>query len=117
MIQHALYTLLDNIKKQMSAPAPKGTGIFGQGNPLLVNMIIGALRPHVPEYTNVLMAELAKPENEKGVKESVRSVLAEGIKNTFGTVDMTVYDSILKRHGRSEERRVGKECRSRWSPY
>src|SRR5256885_981445 len=21
------------------------------------------------------------------------------------------------RHGRSEERRVGKECRSRWSPY
>ena len=23
----------------------------------------------------------------------------------------------LKREGRSEERRVGKECRSRWSPY
>ena len=22
-----------------------------------------------------------------------------------------------KRHDRSEERRVGKECRSRWSPY
>ena len=26
-------------------------------------------------------------------------------------------DSILKIYGRSEERRVGKECRSRWSPY
>ena len=25
--------------------------------------------------------------------------------------------SILARYGRSEERRVGKECRSRWSPY
>ena len=24
---------------------------------------------------------------------------------------------ILERFGRSEERRVGKECRSRWSPY
>ena len=24
---------------------------------------------------------------------------------------------ILKNEGRSEERRVGKECRSRWSPY
>src|SRR2546430_17034088 len=24
---------------------------------------------------------------------------------------------ILFAHGRSEERRVGKECRSRWSPY
>ena len=26
-----------------------------------------------------------------------------------------VYDTIAR--GRSEERRVGKECRSRWSPY
>ena len=25
--------------------------------------------------------------------------------------------SLLSRRGRSEERRVGKECRSRWSPY
>ena len=25
--------------------------------------------------------------------------------------------SILSNHTRSEERRVGKECRSRWSPY
>ena len=26
-------------------------------------------------------------------------------------------DLVAKRAGRSEERRVGKECRSRWSPY
>src|SRR5690554_7263824 len=25
--------------------------------------------------------------------------------------------SIISSYGRSEERRVGKECRSRWSPY
>ena len=25
--------------------------------------------------------------------------------------------SAVDRHRRSEERRVGKECRSRWSPY
>ena len=25
--------------------------------------------------------------------------------------------SIMWKKGRSEERRVGKECRSRWSPY
>ena len=24
---------------------------------------------------------------------------------------------FIDQHGRSEERRVGKECRSRWSPY
>ena len=27
------------------------------------------------------------------------------------------WKSYLQRRGRSEERRVGKECRSRWSPY
>ena len=26
-------------------------------------------------------------------------------------------DVVYIRHHRSEERRVGKECRSRWSPY
>src|SRR3712207_8687845 len=29
----------------------------------------------------------------------------------------TAADPFLVAHGRSEERRVGKECRSRWSPY
>ena len=28
-----------------------------------------------------------------------------------------IYESIINPHRRSEERRVGKECRSRWSPY
>ena len=28
-----------------------------------------------------------------------------------------IYASILVTKNRSEERRVGKECRSRWSPY
>ena len=27
------------------------------------------------------------------------------------------YEDTLRRSTRSEERRVGKECRSRWSPY
>ena len=26
-------------------------------------------------------------------------------------------DVVVRFQGRSEERRVGKECRSRWSPY
>ncbi len=99
MVQQSLYALLENIKKQMSAPSPKGSAMPGQGNPMLVNLIIASLRPHVPEYTNVVMAELAKPKNQTGFKESIRSVLAEGITNTFGTVDMTTYSSILKRYG------------------
>ena len=40
-----------------------------------------------------------------------------GIKATFFVVGDNVkkYPELLK--DRSEERRVGKECRSRWSPY
>ena len=29
----------------------------------------------------------------------------------------TFFDKVGKYTNRSEERRVGKECRSRWSPY
>ena len=39
---------------------------------------------------------------------------------TVGTVDEKLYefhDDLLVYLTRSEERRVGKECRSRWSPY
>jgi hypothetical protein len=101
MVQRSLYALLDNIKKQMSAPLPKGAKATmpGQGNPFLVNMIIASLQPHVPEYTDVVMKEVAKPKNQTGFKESIRSVLAEGIKNTFSAVDMTQYSAILKRYG------------------
>src|SRR5579859_5362918 len=42
----------------------------------------------------------------------------------FGSVDplrgadaVAQARSLVRDHGRSEERRVGKECRSRWSPY
>ena len=31
--------------------------------------------------------------------------------------DMALYDGDFEAAKRSEERRVGKECRSRWSPY
>lgn len=94
-VERALYRLLDGIQQQMK----NSPGFKMPGQALLVNMILRSLRPHVPAYTDVVMAELAKPENQKGFKESIRSVLAEGLKNTFGHVDMTRYSSILKAHG------------------
>ena len=33
------------------------------------------------------------------------------------TIPSTIATKRIKYLGRSEERRVGKECRSRWSPY
>ena len=34
-----------------------------------------------------------------------------------GSTDISNCEMLCKTHNRSEERRVGKECRSRWSPY
>lgn len=100
MVERSLYALLDNIKAQMTSP-PKGksSGIPIRPNAMLVNMIVASLRPHVPEYTNVVMAELAKPQTQKSFKDSIRGVLDDGVKNTFGNTDMSTYNAILKRYG------------------
>ena len=36
---------------------------------------------------------------------------------TQGKEDFKISEYYRKDYARSEERRVGKECRSRWSPY
>ncbi len=94
MVERSLYALLDNIKTQMTAPSAKAPG-KPSVNPMFVNMIVASLRPHVPEYTNVVMAELAKGDTQKSFKDSIRAVLADAVKNTFGNTDMTTYNSIL----------------------
>ncbi len=99
MVERSLYALLDNIKTQMTSPNAKASGMPGGGNAFLVNMIIGSLRPHVPEYTDVVMKELAKPQTQEGFKNSIRSVLADAVKNTFSPTDMTTYNAILNRYG------------------
>jgi hypothetical protein len=53
----------------------------------------------VPEYTNVVMAELARPQTQKSFQDSIRGVLADAVKNTFSSTDMTTYDAILNRYG------------------
>ena len=113
MVERSLYTLLDNIKTQMTSPNPKAGGKPGGGNAMLVNMIVASLRPHVPEYTNVVMAQLTKPDTQKSFKDSIRGVLADAVKNTFSSTDMTAYNAILERYGCSSgpvcEETLGKQ--------
>ena len=40
-----------------------------------------------------------------------------GLLLVLGLLSLLLRDRRRKRAARSEERRVGKECRSRWSPY
>ena len=39
------------------------------------------------------------------------------LENALGNVAQSLKNAGRRGMGRSEERRVGKECRSRWSPY
>ena len=51
------------------------------------------------------------------------NALADAVKITLGpkgrnaVIEKKFGAPIITKDGRSEERRVGKECRSRWSPY
>ena len=45
----------------------------------------------------------------------LRALSSDGAREMGGWLDQRLYD--LRLRARSEERRVGKECRSRWSPY
>ena len=50
------------------------------------------------------------------VGDALSYVTREFFADMFGGNSFTVYIDT-KSENRSEERRVGKECRSRWSPY
>ena len=67
-------------------------------------------------------AEISKKDAEAAVK-AFTDVVAEELKKGekiqlvgFGTFEVSERAARVGRN-RSEERRVGKECRSRWSPY
>ncbi|HLH16343.1 MAG TPA: paraquat-inducible protein A [Bryobacteraceae bacterium] len=103
MVQSSLYRLLDQVKDKMSAKPAQSSGglggLFSQGNSMIVNMVVGSLKPHIPEYTETVLAELGRPEARAAVKKYIRGVLADGARNTFGGVDMRTYDSILRENG------------------
>src|SRR2546421_2041686 len=45
------------------------------------------------------------------------AVISAGFENLYGHPHADVVERLRQANIRSEERRVGKECRSRWSPY
>ena len=101
-VEKALYRLLDQVKEQMSpkpAPGAPSGGFAAQANSMMANLMITNLRPRVPDFARVVLAELGKPENKKAVKNYLAGVLAEGVKGTFSAVDMTWHSAILKQHG------------------
>ena len=56
---------------------------------------------------------LADADDEKTI-EFIKNYLPQELKEKFSDDELYYFLDLIDR---SEERRVGKECRSRWSPY
>src|SRR2546422_9346192 len=79
----------------------------------IVGEIMGNYHPHGDAAIYDTLVRMAQDFN-------MRYPLADGQGN-FGSVDgdppAAIRETAARLTKRSEERRVGKECRSRWSPY
>ena len=67
-------------------------------------------------YHNFFNAQDKKtPETPYGIEEGDDTSIR--LRNTAYGFAEAISGAVAGEGGRSEERRVGKECRSRWSPY
>ena len=73
---------------------------------------LGLALRHASDATKQVVADFAE-----GISKIVHVIISFAPFGVFGLVAETLSDKGLSALGRSEERRVGKECRSRWSPY
>ena len=73
-------------------------------------------RKHRKGIPEVIFAENKQPEE---IKNIIKKVLAKSDCVLVSRLKKNDYSKIVSfaKKSRSEERRVGKECRSRWSPY
>ena len=126
--KNALQILIDNIgMTMMSIDISSQEGRFEEiiYNENLVKMINNTLddRYIIDDHKDIfsLLYILEKPKNKREYWNCVReanSILSES--PDFETALIKLSHSVVSgKRGvyRSEERRVGKECRSRWSPY
>jgi len=59
---------------------------------------IRALREKVPKFTDSIMDELEKPNNQKILKKVMRQKLHQLTAGTLTDIDMTLFNAILKKH-------------------
>ena len=83
----------------------------------------GGLGPTVDDITKRVAAKVAGkelvhfPEAEEMIRARFRDLRKVMTPNNLAQAMFTPDSILLPNACRSEERRVGKECRSRWSPY
>src|SRR3712207_1069233 len=89
-------------------------------NPGLANLMLeqfggpqGELAAAIRYFTQAL------GEDDPGRKDMLMDIATEELSHleVIGTIVAMLNKGVKGKLARSEERRVGKECRSRWSPY
>ncbi len=101
MVERSLNRLLDQVKDQLApkpAPGAPAPGFAAQATAMLVGNMINGLRPKIPQFAGIVLAELGSTDNKKAIKNYLAGILADGAKSTFSPVDMTTYNTILKRY-------------------
>ena len=65
------------------------------------------------------MVDLIEKKRDGGVltDDEIRFIIKGFTDGSIPDYQMSAFAMTVFYKGRSEERRVGKECRSRWSPY
>ena len=83
------------------------------------NAILEKSKQYEKEMTRFLRDMIAIPSESSDEKRVVHRIKEEMEKVGFDKVEIDPMGNVLGYigHGRSEERRVGKDRRSRWSPY
>ncbi len=107
-------------------------GVLFQGAALFDSMSVGenvgfVLREHTDLPEHLVQKKVARAlelVGLRGIERLMPAELSGGMKKRVGLAraicnspDIILYDEPTTGVDRSEERRVGKECRSRWSPY
>ena len=72
------------------------------------------------KHTNIrIIGVQEEEEKKKGTEKIFEEIIVENFPNMGKDIVIQVQEAqrVPYRISRSEERRVGKECRSRWSPY
>ena len=77
-------------------------------------MIKGSIQEEAITIINIYAPNIGAPQY---IRQQLTAIKEEIDSNTIIVGDFNTSLTPMDRSSRSEERRVGKECRSRWSPY
>src|SRR5688572_10886092 len=113
----------------MTPSAPNGRlAVFPGSFDPLTNGHVDIILRSAHLFERVIVAVLVNADKKPLFSADERVAIIRDVFREYANVEVDSFDGLLVEYakqrrasaivrGRSEERRVGKECRSRWSPY